>query len=155
MTQTIQFKKITKENWEEAFSISVMDNQRTFVPSVAESLAYAYLKPWDEALEPYAIYVNEEIIGMFYLSYTPDSEKNYWIGGFQVDKKHQGKGLGRKSLEEILKFIKETHPRCKVINLTVEKENTHAIHLYESVGFISQYKENDYGELIFKKEFIN
>lgn len=153
MTQSIQFKKITKENWEEAFSISVLDNQRTFVPSVAESLAYAYLKPWDEALDPYAIYLNEEIMGMFYLSYTPESERNYWIGGFQIDKKYQGQGLGRKSLQKILTFIKETHPTCKVVSLTVEKENKLAIHLYESIGFISQDKANDSGELIFKKEF--
>lgn len=150
MTRTILIKRITKENWEEAFKISVHEYQSTFVPTVAESLAFAYLKPWDEALDPYALYHNDVIIGAFYLSYTPGSEHNYWIGGFQIDKKYQGKGYGQETLRKIVDFIKMTHPACKSISLTVEKENTQAIYLYEKVGFTSQKKANMYGEVVFK-----
>ncbi|MDQ0233218.1 GNAT family N-acetyltransferase [Metabacillus malikii] len=155
MTRNILVREITKENWEEAFKISVHENQSTFVPTVAESLAFAYLKPWDEALDPYALYCNDSIIGAFYISYTPGSEYNYWIGGFQIDKKFQGKGYGKDSLHIIVDFIKKTHPACKSISLTVEKENNQAIHIYEKVGFTSQKKANMYGELVFKLDVPN
>lgn len=145
----ITINDITKANWEEAFKLSVYESQQPFVPTIAESLAYAYLKPWDEALDPYLLYVNDEMIGAFYLSYSPNSEDNYWIGGFQIDKKHQGKGYGEQSLNKIIDFIKE-HRTCKIISLTVEKENEQAIRLYEKTGFIRINEENSYQEQIYK-----
>ncbi|CAM4289849.1 GCN5 family acetyltransferase [Bacillus manliponensis] len=146
----ICIKEITKDNWEEAFGLSVHEGQKSFVPNIAESLAFAYLKPWDEALDPYVLYENNKIIGAFYISYTPNSENNYWIGGFQIDKELQGKGYGKQALNKIIEFIKETHHKCKVISLTVEKENEQAIALYKKTGFISQNAENSYQQSIYK-----
>lgn len=118
----ICIKEITKNNWEEAFELSVHESQKSFVPNIAESLAFAYIKPWDEALDPYVLYENNRIIGAFYISYTPNSEENYWIGGFQIDKELQGKGYGKQALNKIIEYIKEKHRKCKVISLTVEKK---------------------------------
>ncbi|KAB8136231.1 GNAT family N-acetyltransferase [Gracilibacillus oryzae] len=146
----IRIEEITKDNWEEAFQLKVHESQKPFVPTIAESLAYAYVKPWDEALDPYIIYENNTIIGAFYLTYTPNSEDNYWIGGFQIDKEQQGKGYGKQSLQKIMELIKAKHPDCKVISLTVEKENNKAIRLYEKAGFINQNEENDYQEVVYK-----
>lgn len=143
-------KPINKENWEEAVEISIHKDQEIFVPSVIESLAFAYIKPWDEAFDPYIICYENKIVGFFYLSYTPDSRDNYWIGGFQIDKKYQGKGYGILALLEILKFISETYTHCIVVSLTVEKNNEPARQLYEKVGFINQNKENQSGEIIYK-----
>jgi diamine N-acetyltransferase len=104
----------------------------------------------NEAFDPYILCNDSQIIGFFYLSYTPDSTDNYWISGFQIDKKYQGKGYGFLALKEKIDFIKETHIRCKVISLTIEKNNTHARRLYEKVGFINQDRENESGEIIYK-----
>ncbi|MDZ5471336.1 GNAT family N-acetyltransferase [Bacillus sp. 31A1R] len=147
----LKIEKISSSNWEEAIKISVNESQKDFVPTVIESIAYAYLKPWDEALDPYVL-INEDniAIGSFYLTYTPDSEKNYWIGGFQIDRNYQGQGYGKKSLHTIIEFIKEKHPKCKIISLTVEPENIHATRLYESVGFVSQNSSNQYNESIYR-----
>jgi diamine N-acetyltransferase len=146
----ISIKEITKDNWEEALELSIHDNQKSFVPSITESLAFAYIKPWDEALVPYVLYENNKIIGSFYITYTPNSEDNYWIGGFQIDKELQGKGYGKQSLNKIIEFIKEKHHKCKVISLTVEKENEQAISIYKRAGFISQNQENSYQQPIYK-----
>ena len=146
----ISIKEITKDNWEEAFELSVHESQKSFVPSIAESLAFAYIKPWDEALVPYVLCENNKIIGAFFLTYTPNSEDNYWIGGFQIDKDLQGKGYGKQSLDKIIEFIKEKHCTCKVISLTVEKENEQAVSMYKRAGFISQNKENSYQQPIYK-----
>ncbi len=149
MTKNIFFIPITKENWETALELEVHPEQQKFVPSPAESIASAYIKPWDEALDPYAIMLDDKIIGLFYLSYTPDSIDNYWIGGFFIDKKYQGNGYGKSSLKEILEFIPTIHPNCQQMKLTVEKENIVAITLYESIGFITNNKVNKYDEIIY------
>lgn len=150
----LQIKEINKDNWEEAFEIKVRAEQTSFVPSITESLAYAYIKPWDEALDAYAIYLGKQIIGAFYLSYTPGSVDNYWIGGFQIDRNYQGKGYGKQSFMRIIRFVKEKHPACRVISLTVEKTNEQAIHLYEKIGFITEEKENQDGEQIYRMKMV-
>lgn len=146
----INIRDITKDNWEEACKLSVNESQKQFVPNIMESLAFAYIKPWDEALDPYVLYENNKMIGAFYISYTPNSKENYWIGGFQIDKSLQGKGYGKQSLQKIISFIKENHTNCQVIFLTVEKDNQRAIGLYEKLGFINQNRDNSYQEPIYK-----
>lgn len=146
----IRIEPIDKNNWEDAFSISVQKSQEKLVPSVIESLAFAYIKPWDEAFDPYILYTDDKAFGFFYLSYTPNSTNNYWIGGFQIDKEYQGIGLGTKSLKRIVEFIRELHGQCEVISLTIEKSNVHAKKLYEKLGFINQNRDNQDGEIIYK-----
>jgi diamine N-acetyltransferase len=68
---SISFKPVTRENWEDALKLQVRPEQMKFAPSVAESLASAYIKPWDEALDPYVIYADDQLVGLFYISYTP------------------------------------------------------------------------------------
>jgi diamine N-acetyltransferase len=148
----ICIKPVDRDNWEEAVSISLFETQVKMVPSVIESLAYAYIKPWDEALDPYILHLQGKVIGFFYISYTPESTDNYWIGGFQIDKDYQGKGIGEVSLERIIEFIKEKHSLCKVISLTIERNNERARKLYERIGFINQDIENQSGEIIFRLE---
>ncbi len=143
------FKSYTKENWEDALKLKVNKNQKEFCPTIAESLAAAFIKPWDEALDPYLIYLDDLMIGAFYVSYTPNSIDNYWLGGFMIDKNHQNKGYGNKALIEILKFVPKIHPNCKQINLTVEKENKIAQKLYQSLGFEDTSQVNKYGEIIY------
>jgi len=147
---SICIKPVNKDNWEEATLISVFEEQKEFVPSVMESLAGAYIKPWDEALDPYVLYKDDKLIGFFYISYTPDSSDNYWIGGFQIDKQHQRKGLGEQSLRRILEFIREEHLHCEIVSLTVERKNNVARGLYEKLGFTTQGELNQSGEIIYK-----
>jgi len=145
----ITFQPITRENWEEALRLKVHPEQAAFAPSPAESLAVAYIKPWDEALDPYAIYVNGVMVGLFYLSYTPNSVDNYWIGGFIIDRNHQRKGYGRASLLAILEWIPRQHPNCREVKLTVEKDNSVAQQLYQSLGFNDTGRLNRDGEIIY------
>jgi len=73
VTANIRFEPFTRDNWEDALKLQVDSSQKKFAPSVAESLAAAFIKPWDEALDPYIIYDGETMVGCFYLSYTPGS----------------------------------------------------------------------------------
>lgn len=146
----ISIEAINKSNWEEALSISLHESQVKWVPTVIESLAYAYIKPWDEAFDPFILRHGDEAFGFFYLSYTPDGRDNYWIGGFQIDQAYQGKGLGKEALCTILEFIQQTHQQCQVVSLTIEKSNAYARKLYEKAGFIHQEMDNQEGEMIYR-----
>lgn len=44
---------VTRDNWEKALQIKIHEEQVPFVPSIYEALTYAYIKPWDEALDPF------------------------------------------------------------------------------------------------------
>lgn len=153
--EKITFELVTKGNYQEALSIEVFENQKSFVPSVMESLAYAYIKPWDEELKPYIIKLKDQCVGFFYLSYTPGSTDNYWIGGLQIHHEYQGKKLGQPILISMLDYIKKCHPKCEEVSLTVEKENHHAVKLYKKVGFVSDNVENQYGEVIYRNHIKN
>lgn len=146
----INVRPLTRNNWEEAVKITLEDQQRQFVPSVMEGIAYAYLKPWDEALDPYVLELEGEIIGFFYLSYTPDSTDNYWIGGFQIDKFYQDRGYGKQAVGAIIDFIIERHPKCEMISLTVKPENIKARNLYRSMLFTSENEINQDSEIIYR-----
>ncbi len=146
----IHIRALTRENWEQAVKISLEDRQKSLVPSVMEGIAYAYIKPWDEALDPYVLEANGNVFGFFYLSYTPRSTDNYWIGGFQIDKSYQGKGNGKRALSVIIDFIREQHPQCKVISLTVERSNLVAQNLYKSMSFVDANETNQDEEIIYR-----
>lgn len=143
---------IDRNNWESFLALKVKDSQRAYVPSSAESLAAAYIKPWDEALDVYGITLEGIPVGLFYISYTPESSDNYWLGGFFIDAAFQGKGLGRRALLLILKWFEEQFPKALELWLTVEGDNGRAKELYASCGFIPVGAVNKYGEEKYRLE---
>ena len=149
MMGKIRFEQFNRDNWEEAMQMEILPEQKKFAPTVAESLAAAYIKPWDEALDPYIIFIDDTMIGCFYISYTPESEDNYWIGGFIIDKKYQRRGYGKAALSEILRFLPTIHPQCRKAMLTVEKDNCVAQSLYKCLGFGDTGRVNKYDEIIY------
>jgi diamine N-acetyltransferase len=66
-----------------------------------------------------------------------------------IDQKYQGRGHGRDALKKMLSFVSQTHPSCQEIKLTVERDNTTAQKLYQSMGFDSTYETNKYDEIIY------
>ncbi|PLR68897.1 MULTISPECIES: GNAT family N-acetyltransferase [Bacillaceae] len=134
----VQLKLVTRENWEKALNLKVKENQSNFVPTVAVSLAKVYIKPDGENVEylPFAIYDQEQIVGFVMHAYEEKTSNMFWINGFIIDEKHQGKGYGKAALAEIVKWINNRFTQCKEIRLTVYKDNHNAKELYKSFGFV-------------------
>ncbi len=128
---------VTRDNWEEALQLQVAAEQQGYVPSVAVSLAKVYIKPDGEHVEyiPFAIYDSTHMVGFIMHAYEEKTTDDYWINGFLIDQKYQGKGYGKKALQEMVHWIKKRHPRCEAIRLTVYPENERAKKLYMDVGF--------------------
>jgi len=139
MTNGLTLREVTGENWRATLDLAVHPEQQRFiadyVPIAAIALAKAYIRPGGLTWVPYAFYVNTTMIGFTELAYEPGSAENYWIFHFFIDFPYQGQGYGKQALQLFLQFIKEQHPQCQSIQLTVHSENKRAQHLYISAGF--------------------
>jgi diamine N-acetyltransferase len=138
--QVLSIQEVTRENWRATLELTVYPEQQRFiadyVPIAAIALAKAYIRPGGLVWVPYVFYANDEMVGFTELAYEPGSMEDYWIFHFFIDHRYQRLGYGKGGLRIFLQFIKDHHPQCQAIQLTVHPENDHAKHLYTSAGFL-------------------
>ncbi|HUU46536.1 MAG TPA: GNAT family N-acetyltransferase [Acidobacteriota bacterium] len=149
----IEITEVTRENWDDALRLAVAPAQQEFVPSVMESVAEAYIRPHEkEIVTPYAIYADGQMVGFFAYSSEPESADNYWINGFLIDRRFQGRGYGKAAFGAILEHVRATFPQCRRVGLTVCPDNQLARRLYEGFGFRNT-EELYQGELVHYLDF--
>ena len=138
----LTLRDVTRANVQAAFRLRVAPEQQHFVadyaPIAAIALAKAYVHTFGFQWIPYAIYREEEMVGFVALAYEDSDEKRsiYWVFHFFIDARYQGQRYGREALELLIQEVKEHHPACQVIQLTVHPENKQAQHVYTQVGFL-------------------
>jgi diamine N-acetyltransferase len=136
---TITLREVTRDNWRATLHLEARPDQQRFVadyaPVAAIALAKAYVRPGGLMWTPYAIYAGPELVGLVELAYEPDSAEFYWIYHFLIDYRHQGRGYGKAALRAFILMVKEQHPFCQQIKLTLHPENRRAHALYTGVGF--------------------
>lgn len=126
----IILKEINRENWEECIELQVEENQRKFVASNSYSLLES---KYEDYCYPMGIYDGETMVGFLMYSFDEDTNK-WWMCRLMMDKKHQGKGYGKKSIELLIDLMKKEKGNI-VLCTSFEPENTVADKLYESIGF--------------------
>lgn len=133
----IRLKPVTRDNWEEALLLRVTEEQAKFVPTVAVSLAKVSIKPDGDQVEylPFAIYDGERIVGFIMHAFEADTRDSFWINGFLIDARFQGRGYGKAAFATMLRHIQKRSPQCMEIRLTVHPANATARRLYEGFGF--------------------
>jgi diamine N-acetyltransferase len=150
---SVEIKPVTKFNWQDVLQIEIRDDQKRLLPPVVFFMARAFVRPDNEVAMPFAIYDGEKVVGFFCLDYMPGSSDNYWICGFMIDKKYQRKGYGKASLNKIVEYLKQYHPKVESLGLTVSPQNFAAQKLYKDFGFVDTgqvYK----GELVWRVGII-
>lgn len=149
----LTLREVTRENWRAALRLAVRPEQQRFIadyaPIAAIALAKAYVRPGGLVWTPYAFYAGNQMVGFVALAYEPGSADNYWICHFFIDRDHQGRGYGREALRLLIEFVREQHPNCHVLQLTVHPENVAAQRLYLSAGFQPTGTERD-GEPVYE-----
>lgn len=128
----VQLKEITKDNLDEVMSLSVAENQKSFVSTPAESLAQAYV--YKDTAFPFAIYEEEKVVGFIMLGYY-EARNQYTLWKFLIDKRFQSKGFGKEALKQGIVYLKERF-HAKEIYTGVSVGNETAKHLYKSLGFV-------------------
>lgn len=148
----INFRKVTPENFEGVINLELRDDQVGFLEnnlySLAESKVFDYL-------EPRAIYDGDELIGFMLYYLQPygvvremgpgegkhevhsDGKDYVYFKRLMLDKSVQGRGLGRASMEEAIRFFKEEYPSIAFVELMHYLDNDTGASLYESLGFKS------------------
>lgn len=92
----------------------------------------------DSSSTMYMIDVDEETVGNIRIQ---RENGEAWIYGFAILPTHQGKGIGRKVLQKV---VKGESAAGHSVHLEVETKNANALRLYESIGFTIVHAQDYY-----------
>ncbi|WP_034439964.1 GNAT family N-acetyltransferase [Clostridium ihumii] len=147
MENELILRKVDESNFIECFNLKLGYGQDKFVSHPIRSLAQAYV--YYNQCTPFVACKDNMIIGYVMVIYDYD-EETYNIWHMMIDEKYQGKGYGTKVIKLCIDYIK-TKPFGKSNNiiLTCNIDNTHAIYIYEKLGF-KDTGERDDDEMIMK-----
>lgn len=127
----IALKEITPENFWDIIELKVHPQQQEWVLPNAVSIAQAKVQP--ECI-PLAIYSDDQPVG--FVMYCLDRDDGeYWIYRLMIDARFQGKGYGRRAMEQVVASIRRDGSTRKIY-LGVHSDGHAAIRLYESLGFV-------------------
>ena len=129
----INLRKITEENFIDAFNLKLDEGQEKYVSHPIRSLAQAYV--YRDQCQPFGIYNDNKMVGYVMVIYDYDIPE-YDIWHMMIDEKHQGKGYGKEALKRVMAYIK-TKPfgDSNRVTLTCNLENDKALALYHGMGF--------------------
>ena len=129
----IHLRKITEENFIDAFHLKLAPDQERFVSHPIRSLAQAYV--YREQCQPFGIYEGDAMVGYVMVIYDYDvPEDDIWH--MMIDVSKQKRGYGRAALDRVLDYIKaKPFGPSNRVTLTCNKDNIQALNLYKSRGF--------------------
>jgi len=127
----VHLEQVTQDNIDELIGLAVSKEQESFVSTVAESLAQAYV--YSDNAYPFAVYEDETLVGFIMMGYY-EVKHYYTLWKFLIDHRYQNKGYGRKALELGIAFIKDKFNPPDIYT-GVATGNNVAKNLYCSVGF--------------------
>ena len=137
----IELRKITEENFIDAFNLKLAPGQEEFVSHPVRSLAQAYV--YREQCQPFGIYEGGTMVGYVMVIYDYDIPE-YDIWHMMIDESQQGKGFGSAALDRVLEYIR-TKPfgSSNRVTLTCNRDNARAMQLYKSKGFAETGAEDE------------
>ena len=129
----VELRKITEDNFIDAFNLKLAPGQEKYVSHPIRSLAQAYV--YREQCQPFGIYAEEKMIGYVMVIYDYDVPE-YDIWHMMIDEAKQCRGYGSAGLDRVLEYI-QTKPfgPSKRVSLSCNRENVRALKLYKSKGF--------------------
>lgn len=152
-TSVVTLREITKETVWAILQLKPSDDQKQFVASNAESIAEAYFQQdyaWFRA-----IYADECPVGFIMIGI--DSKDDFcFLWRFMIDKMHQKKGFGKRSLELVFEYLKT---QTKVLNIitSYHKASGDPSGFYKKLGFVEaseRVKQSELGKRIQEAEEI-
>ena len=130
----ITLKKITEDNFLDAFNLKLGAGQEKFVSHPIRSLAQAYV--YRDQCQPFGIYDGEQMVGYVMVIYDYDIPE-YDIWHMMIDSSMQGRGFGASALACVLDFIRsKPFGDSRRVTLTCNRDNFVALGIYRRAGFI-------------------
>lgn len=126
----MRLEPVTEDNYRAVIALEVHEEQRGFVASNLHSLADAWIhRP---KMEPLALRSGEELVGFTLLH--RDDPRELHVVRFMIDRRAQGRGLGRKGLAAIADLAR-AEGRTR-LSLSLVPGNAVARGLYAAFGFV-------------------
>jgi diamine N-acetyltransferase len=141
LSPPVTLREINAETVRAICNLQVAESQKSFVADNAVSLAQALFSPeaWFRA-----IYLGDEPVGfvMLYdeaLRPAPPERPEVGVWRFMVDKRYQGKGIGKNALLQVIEHVKGKRLYSK-LELSYVPGPGCAEEFYRSLGFLPNGK---------------
>ena len=135
----VELVPITRDNWRAAVGVRVAEGQLPYVaayePVALIILAKAFLRVADLDWWPMLITEDGKPRGVVALVDERGPRSGLAIFHLVIDRDQQRRGYGRAALQAIVSLAERTQG-CERLSLTVHPENSVAIALYRSQGFV-------------------
>lgn len=133
--EKITIKEINEENWYECCELKISETQQKYLEPNSISILHA---KFEHSLKPYAIYLEEKVVGFLMFTSILEELDGYWIYRLMVDEQYQGMGIAKKATQLMMSEIENLRNAKKIV-VGYHPENIAAYNLYNSLGFV------DYG----------
>ena len=138
----IRLAEITEENWLNAASLQVADDQKDYLAPALGILARGYVYR-DCNARVFVIMDDNSIVGLALVRDFTEEPLGYDLQQFMIDKRYQDRGYGTQALRLILDVLSK-EGRFSQVEVCVKKADSKAIHMYEKYGFTdSGYIDED------------
>ncbi|WDE08681.1 GNAT family N-acetyltransferase [Thalassomonas viridans] len=119
-------------HWTAFKRVQLHDWQKKYVPSPETLIRQSvFERRADHQFLLYSVFYQQHLVGGFSLSVTPDNE--LWLGGLQIDKQYQSKGLAAYVFTKVIEYIC-SYPKFVGLGLDVHSSNLAAYEFYQRKG---------------------
>ena len=129
----MRFAGVTESNLNQVLSMTVLPEQRKYVPSAEGILARAWSHRENNAVV-HVIMNDTQAVGLMLYYELTEEPACYCLMEMMIDAQYQNRGFGKAALRLLIEELSKA-PRYPMIELSCDRENVGAIHVYESVGF--------------------
>lgn len=129
---TVKIRALNETNWYACCELEVAEEQKQYMEPNAVSIAQS---KFEHTLKPFAIYAEERIVGFLMCNSVPEELDAHWIYRIMVDKRYQGKGIGKEASRLLIEEMANSF-NAKIIAVGYHPENQGAHQLYASLGFV-------------------
>jgi diamine N-acetyltransferase len=133
----VRFTEVDARNWSILAEVEPRPHQRDFVAPVTR---YLCLEHYGGEWHPLAIEADGTIVGHVMWAVDED-DASTWLGGLVVDAAHQGRGIGRMTVEAFLDRFTEDGKTNVALSYSPDNEVARA--LYLSIGFVETGEMED------------
>lgn len=130
---TVRLGTITEENWLEAASLSVAEEQKSFVAPAVGILARGYVYR-DCGAKVWTIEWNGQPVGLALVREFTGAPLGYDLQQLMIDRRFQGQGIGTAALRLILNRLRE-EAHYDTVEVCVKRDDAAALRLYRKAGF--------------------
>jgi len=128
----VEIVELNEDNWYDCCELEVSKEQQEYIEPNAISIAQS---KFELTLKPYAIYAEGKVAGFLMYNSVQEELNGYWVYRIMVDKKFQGKGIGKAATKLMISEMAKTLNAKKII-VGYHPKNLGAHNLYSSLGFI-------------------